>query len=73
MVPDTFTNQEKIAANEIISSIVAEKVVTPNFVAVHCTQAKGHSPTPFWMIILTVGICQVLVILNLVISSSLVF
>ncbi len=43
MVPDTFTNEEKIAANEIISNFVEAKVVTPTFVAVRCTLAKGNS------------------------------
>jgi hypothetical protein len=44
MVAETFMNEEKIAANEIISNSVEDKVVTPTFVAVHCTLAKGHSP-----------------------------
>jgi len=43
MVAETFTNAEKIAANEIISNSVEDKVVTPTFVAVHCTLAKGNS------------------------------
>ncbi len=43
MVAETLTNAEKIAANEIISSSVEDKVLTPTFVAVHCTLAKGNS------------------------------